>query len=105
MALQRCVTNNVGQLDLTTEVNCRESSLTLGATIVRQHTDITFYSSFTTEGKCPQKSAPEDPLPPENCFQRIKLPFRKFQLYLRPNMIELIIRPRNLEEFLTVRCC
>ena len=52
MTLHRCVTNNVGQLYLTTEVNCRESSLTLGATIVRQHTDITFYSSF--EQNCRQ---------------------------------------------------
>ena len=99
-------------------------SWSFGATIVPvpQHTNITFYSSFkenrrqivnlpqrktkfTTEGKMTLISAPKEPPLPENCLQRIMLPFRKFKLYLWPNMIWWIVRPCNLEEFLTVRRC
>ena len=50
--------------------------------------------------KCPRE-APTS----ENCLQRIKLLFKKFQLYSRPDIIGWILRPCNLEECLTVRCC
>ena len=38
---------------------------------------------FTTEGKCPQKSAPE------KCLQPVKLSFRKFKLYLTKFFFEI----------------
>ena len=80
------------------------------------HADQTFYSSF--EGncreivnyslpsrrnppqknlipreKCPQKIAPGKSPLPENNLEGIQLPFRKFRLYFRPNMIGWTIRP------------
>ena len=49
--------------------------------------------------KCPQKIAPNKPSLLENSLQGIKLPFRKFRLYFRPNITWWTIRPQNLEEF------
>ena len=37
--------------------------------------------------KCLQEIAPDKSPLPENSLQGIKLPFRKFRLYFRPNMI------------------
>ena len=37
--------------------------------------------------KCPQKIVPNKPPLPENSIQEIKLPFRKYRSYFRPNMI------------------
>ena len=119
MTLHRYVANNAGELYLTIEANCRWGFNKLpwryGTAILRQHTNITFYSSL--ERNCRQivnysllsrkktlkiyyrgKMPPGEPLHPENCLQGIGLPFRKFKLYLRPNIIGWIIRPRNVEE-------
>ena len=60
---------------------------------------------FVSREKCPQKIASDKPPLPENSLQGIKLSFRKFKLYFRPNMIRWTIRPHNLKGLLTVGSC
>ena len=116
------VTNNAGHRYLASEANCRKASLTLWSAIIRPYKS--FYSSFKehcreivhyslpARKKPPEKKInnerkmlPDEPPLPENCLQGIKLPLMNFRLYFRPNMIGWTIRPHNLEELLTVRCC
>ena len=100
--IQRYLTNNAGEKLLSR----------YGAAIIRRH-----YSSFEenyrhivnfslpSKKNAPRKVLPRIPFPRENYHQGIKLPFKKFKLYVRLNMIRWIIKPRNLEELFNVRCC
>ena len=47
--------------------------------------------------KCRQKIVPDKPPLLENSLHGIKLPFKKFRLYFRPNIIGWTITPHNLE--------
>ena len=67
----------------------------------KPHYNLLSREKYPQKRKVPQTN----PLVPENCFQRIKPPFRNFKLHLRSNMIGWIVRPRNLEKLFTVRCC
>ena len=62
---------------------------------------------FTTEGKMPQKSDPKGELPRKPKGRMV--PFKKFKLYLRLNMMECIINLEKLawqlRKMLTVRRC
>ena len=46
---------------------------------------------------------PSPPPPPGHCLQEVKLPFKKFKLYLKLNMIGKFVRSHNLDHLITVR--
>ena len=94
--------HNTGHRYLVSQANCREVSLTLWGsynTSTHKSNFLFFFrkncrqivnynlSPLIPKEKYPQKIAlVETPLS-ENCLQGIKLPFRKFRLHFRPNMI------------------
>ena len=61
---------------------------------------------FNPKGKMPPKKCSQGTLfPLTELPQKVQVPFKKAKLYLRRNKMESIIRPRNLKELLSVRCC
>lgn len=113
--IRGCLTYNAGTRYLAFEVNCIEASLTLWGSHNTSTTNVTFYSlkkivdklliTADPRGKSLLKMYYGGKNAQKKCSRGGPSHLQQIYLYFRSNMVGQIIRTRNLEEFLTVRCC